>query len=84
MRPWIVECKKSWRWDSALRRAGGIRERRREYSLLMNCLRTIDKKVDNPENRSWVNVEFQKFACHEVWLYGIEGRRKVSEENSDK
>ena len=84
VRPWIVECKKNRRWDSALRRAGGIREGRREYSLLMNCLRMIDKKVDSPENQSWVNVEFQKFACHEEWLYGIEGRRKVSEKNSDK
>ena len=27
---------------------------------------TTDKKVDNPENQSWVNVDFQKFACHKV------------------
>ena len=46
----------------------------------MNFLRTIDKKVDS---QSWVNVDFQKFACREV-LYGIEGRRKVDEDNSDK
>ena len=50
----------------------------------MNCLRTSNKKVDNPENQSWVKVKFQKFACHEVWLYGIEGRRKVDKENSGK
>ena len=50
----------------------------------MNCLKTIDKKVNNPENQSWVNVKFQKFACHQVWLYGTKGRRKVNEENSDK
>ena len=43
-----------------------------------------DKKLDSPVNQSWDNVEFQKFACHEVWLYGTEGRRKVDEENSDK
>ena len=54
-----------------------------EDNLVMNCLRTIDKKVNNPEN-PWVNVKFQKFACLEVWLCGIEGRRKVSEENSNK
>ena len=47
-------------------------------------LRTIGNKVDNPENRSWVNVEFEKFACHEVLFYGIGGRRKVDEENLDK
>ena len=56
-------------------RPGGNRAGRREYSLVTNCLRTVDKKVNNPENQSWVNVQFQKFACHEVWLYGIEGRR---------
>ena len=44
----------------------------------------IDKKVDNPKNQSWVNIDIQKFACHEMWLYGTEGRRKVDEENSDK
>ena len=38
---------------------------RREYSLVMNCLRMVDKKVDNPENQSCVNVEFQTFACRE-------------------
>ena len=65
-------------------RPGGNRAGRREYSLVTNCLRTIDKKVNNPENQSWVNVQFQKFACHEVWLYGIEGRRNVDEDNSDK
>ena len=43
-----------------------------------------DKKVNYPENQSWVNIEFQKFAYHEVWLYGVEGRRKIDEENSDK
>ena len=58
--------------------------RETKYSLVTNCLRTIDKKVDNPENQSWVNDEFQTFACHEVWLYGTEGRRKVEEDNSDK
>ena len=26
---------------------------------MVNCLRTTDKKVDNPENQSWVNVEFR-------------------------
>ena len=35
--------------------------------MVMNCLKTIDKKVDNPENQSWVNIKFEKFACHEVW-----------------
>ena len=64
-------------------RADGNREGRRECRLVANCLRTVDKKVNNPENQSWVNIEFQKFACHEVWLYGTEGR-KVDEENSDK
>ena len=54
------------------------------YYIIMNCLKTIDKKVNNPENQSWVNVKFQKFACHQVWLYGTKGRRKVNEENSDK
>ena len=48
------------------------------------CLRMTDKKVNYPENQSWVNIEFQKFAYHEVWLYGVEGRRKIDEENSDK
>ena len=65
-------------------RAGGNGAGRRECSLVTNCLRTIGKKVDSPENQSWVNVEFQKFACHEVWLYGVGGIRKVDEENSDK
>ena len=51
---------------------------------MMNCLRPNDKKVNNPENLPWVNTEFQKFACHQVWLYGTEGRRKVNEENLDK
>ena len=41
-------------------------------------------KVNYPENQSWVNVKFQKFAYHEVWLYGVEGRRKIDKENSDK
>ena len=72
-----IECKKNRRWDSTLWRVGGNRAGRREYSLVTNCLRTIDKKVNYPENQSWVNVEFRKFVCHEVWLYGIEGRRKV-------
>ena len=31
----------------------------------------VNNKVDNPENQSWVNVKFEKFAFHEVWLYGI-------------
>ena len=69
-------------------RASGNRVGRREYGLVRNCLRTIDKKVSNPENQSWVNqlnVEFQKFACYEVWLYGIESiLRKVNEEYLDK
>ena len=51
---------------------------------MTNCLRMIDKKVDNPENQSWVNVQFQMCACQEVSLYGTEGRRNVDEENSDK
>ena len=42
-----------------------------------------DKKVNNPESQFWVNNEFQKFACHQVWLYGNEGRRKVDENNLD-
>ena len=42
----------------ALWRACGNRAGRREYSLVTNCMRTIDKKVDNPENQSWVNVGF--------------------------
>ena len=51
---------------------------------MTNCLGTVDKKVNNPENQSRVKIEFQKFACHEdVWLYGVEGRRKVDEENSN-
>ena len=29
---------------------------------MTNCLRTTDKKVNNPENQFWVNIEFQKFA----------------------
>ena len=62
--------------------ADGNKVGRREYSLVMNSLRTIGKKVDNPENHSWVNVEFQKFVCYEVRLYGIEGRRNVDEDNS--
>ena len=62
-------------------RAGGNKAGKREYSLVTNCLRTTDKKVDNSENQSWVNVEFQTFACQEVWLYAIEGRRKADEEN---
>ena len=37
----------------------------------------VDKKVDNPENKSWVNVKFQKFACHEVWLYSIKAEEKL-------
>ena len=57
---------------------------RQECSLVMNCLRMIDKKVDNPEDQSWVKVEFQKFACQEVWLYRVEGRRKADEENANK
>jgi len=44
----------------------------------------VNKKVENPENQSWVNIKFQKFACHEVWLYGTESRRKVDEESLDK
>ena len=44
-----------WRADE--NRAG-----RRECSLVTNCLRTTDKKVNNPENQFWVNIEFQKFA----------------------
>ena len=42
---------------------------------MRNCLRTADKKVNKPENQSWVNVEFQKFDFYEVCLYGIEGSR---------
>ena len=52
--------------------------------MVMNCLKMIGKKVDDPEKQSLVNVQFQRFACQEVSLYGTEGRRKVDEENSDK
>ena len=52
--------------------------------MVTNCLKMIDKKVDNPENQSWDNVQFQRFACQDVSLYCTEGRKKVDEENSDK
>ena len=77
-----IECKKNRRWDSTLWRAGGNRTGRREYILVTNCLGSIGKKIDSPENQSSVNVDFQKFACLMVWLYGIEGRRKVDENSS--
>ena len=70
-----LTSKTNRRYDSALWRAGGNRAGRREYRLVTNCLRTADKKVDNQENQSWVNVEFQKSDFHEVCLYGIEGSR---------
>jgi len=52
---------------------------------MVNCLRTIEKKINNTENQSWVNVKFPK-GCHKVWLYipyhttTFEGRRNVDEE----
>ena len=80
-----IECKKNRRQNSALWSASGNRAGRREC-LMANSLRTIDKKINNPENQSWVNVKFPE-GCHEVWLYKpyhtttFEGRRKADEEN---
>ena len=31
--------------------------------MVTNCLKMIGKKVDDPENQSLVNVQFQRFAC---------------------
>ena len=45
-------------------------------SLVTNCVRTTDKKVDNSENQSWVKVEFQKFACHEARCIVLKGAEK--------
>ena len=55
-----IECKKNRRQDSALWRACGNRAGRRECNLVANLLRTVNKKVDNPENQSWVNLYLSK------------------------
>ena len=57
-------------------RAGENRAGRRVCSLVTNCLRTIDKKVDDSENQSWVKVEFQKFACQEACCMVLKGEEK--------
>ena len=47
-------------------------------------MKAVHKNVNSPEDQSWGNIEFEKFACRVVWLYAIQGRRKVDEKNLNK
>ena len=46
----------------------------------MDRLSSVKKKVNNPENQFWIDIQMKQFCSQEVRLDSVEGRREVNKE----